>query len=100
VGIVSSAVSDYSQSMLPFCVTHQSLLLYLGQLMLLSLPVVITQAAMFGNFRGAGCVDHAQIWLDDDIRHRRVFGRVAKTKVCESLPRDDVLDSQVVTIAI
>lgn len=60
--------------------------------MLLSLPVVITQAAVFGDLGTAGCVDHADIWPDDDIRHSRVFGRVAKTKGYKSLPRDDVLD--------
>lgn len=58
--------------------------------MSLSLPVVITEAAVFGDLGGAGGVDHTQVWPHDDIRHSRVFLGVAEAKICESLPRDDV----------
>ena len=68
--------------------------------MLLSLPVVITQPAVFGDLGGAGSVDHAYIWPDNDIRNSRIFLGVAEAKVCESLPRDDVLDLQVVPVPV
>ena len=72
--------------MLPFCAAHHWLVLRLGQLMFSGLPVVITQTAMFGDFGTAGRVDDAQIRSDNDIWHGGVFGRVAVTKIRESLP--------------